>query len=511
MPQIGFRADGNNNVYVYIESADGGSAAVGMTASDNNRLHVTPSTTTNVSPSTGSPMLVLDPRTGGTLGEGDIVLLPKGLAGSGNVVVQSGTISQPGTTSGVLQVDGSAQGLYFSSKGTDGQLLVSSSTGVPTWANVTAGTGISITNGHNSITIAANGSTVLETITGNTGGAISPTAGNINIKTSNATVGFSGSGSTLTQNLAGDSNENLALGSSLPSQIAGCINNTGFGYQALNSITSGSYNTAIGQTALFSLTTPQFNTALGQAALSNLVSGSGSNVAIGNSSGGSLTNGAFNTFVGFEAGDGYFSGGESSNISIGTGGGAIEVAGASNTLVIGKATGTASYNLASAYICGIDGVNVGSVAKVVTMAVGSTNQLGTATLTAGTGIAITPSANAITVTATGMGAFSWVVTAGGTASVNTGYFTSNGASLVTITLPSTANVGDTIRVSGLATGGWEIAQNAGQSINIGSSSTTTGVSGSLASTAQYDAVELVCCVANNTFNVVSAIGNITII
>lgn len=503
MPQIGFRADGNNNVYVYIESADGGSAAVGMTAGDDNRLHVTPSTATNVSPSTGSPMLVLDPRTGGTLGEGDIVLLPRGSAGSGNVVIQSGTISDPGATSGVLQVDNSAQGLYFSSKGTDGQLLVSSSTGVPGWANITAGTGISVTNGHNSITIAANGSTVLETLTGNTGGAISPTAGNINIVTANSTVKFAGSGSTETLDF-GTAN-NIALGSSLPSLTSG-FQNVSLGLQANNAMTSDQEATAIGYQALMHASGCSQNTAVGASSLATLTGGAGFNTSIGSGAGFSLTTGSYNSLLGNEAGVNYTTS-ESSNICINNGG----VVGESNTLRIGATTGAGNSSLTSAYVCGIDGVSVGSVAKVVTMASGSTNQLGTATITAGTGISISPSANIITVSASGMGAFTWVVTAGGTAGVNTGYFTSNGASLVTITLPSTAAVGDTIRISGLATGGWLLAQNAGQTVNIGGSSTTTGASGSLASTAQFDSIELVCCVANNTFNVVSSIGNLTIV
>ena len=64
---------------------------------------------------------------------------------------------------------------------TDGQVIIGSSAGAPAAATLTAGTGISITNGHNSISIAVNGSVVGETITGDSGGALSPTAGNWNI------------------------------------------------------------------------------------------------------------------------------------------------------------------------------------------------------------------------------------------------------------------------------------------------------------------------------------------
>lgn len=54
-------------------------------------------------------------------------------------------------TEGVLQSDG--MGNITSSKGTDGQLLIGSTSGAPTWANITAGSNISIVNGANSITI----------------------------------------------------------------------------------------------------------------------------------------------------------------------------------------------------------------------------------------------------------------------------------------------------------------------------------------------------------------------
>ena len=97
-----------------------------------------------------------------------------------------------------------------------------------------------------------------------------------------------------------------------------------------------------------------------------------------------------------------------------------------------------------------------------------------------------------------------------TASVNHGYIADN-ASLVTVTLPGTAAVGDIIRVVGKGAGGWKVAQPTGTTINFGSSATTTGTGGSLASVNQYDAVEMVCVTANTTWVVASSIGNITIV
>jgi hypothetical protein len=87
-------------------------------------------------------------------------------------------------------------------------------------------------------------------------------------------------------------------------------------------------------------------------------------------------------------------------------------------------------------------------------------------------------------------------------STDTGYTINNGASLVTLTLPATANIGDYVEINGFSAGGWLIAQAAGQLIHIGNQVTTTGVSGSLASANQYDCVRLRCVVANTTWTVV---------
>jgi len=94
-------------------------------------------------------------------------------------------------------------------------------------------------------------------------------------------------------------------------------------------------------------------------------------------------------------------------------------------------------------------------------------------------------------------------------SVENGYIANN-AGLVTLTLPSSIVLGERVRVAGKGAGGWEIAQNSGQVIHFGSSDTTVGVAGSLASTNQYDAVDLLCIEDNTDFVVLSSVGNITI-
>lgn len=93
--------------------------------------------------------------------------------------------------------------------------------------------------------------------------------------------------------------------------------------------------------------------------------------------------------------------------------------------------------------------------------------------------------------------------------VNQGYIANN-ASLVTFTLPTTIAVGSMVAVAGQGAGGWKIAQNAGQQINLGNLPTTVGVGGSLQSTNQYDNIKLMCIVANTTFTAFPPQGNITV-
>lgn len=85
------------------------------------------------------------------------------------------------------------------------------------------------------------------------------------------------------------------------------------------------------------------------------------------------------------------------------------------------------------------------------------------------------------------------------------------SSLVTFTLPTSSSFGDTYQILGKGAGGWRIAQNAGQNIQFGNISTTLGTGGSLSSTNQYDAITLVCTVANTTWGITSSVGNITIV
>jgi hypothetical protein len=80
-------------------------------------------------------------------------------------------------------------------------------------------------------------------------------------------------------------------------------------------------------------------------------------------------------------------------------------------------------------------------------------------------------------------------------SPNNGYVSDN-ALQVTLTLPTVSVVGSKLEITGKGAGGWLIAQNAGQQIQIGNTSSTVGVAGSVASSNQGDSLVLVSIVAD---------------
>lgn len=344
--------------------------------------------------------------------------------------------------------------------------------------------------GTNTLTISAIGeASEVTSITGNSGPA---QVGALNLITANATPKFVGAAGTITLDF---NLSNLFLGA--PGNITSGVENTAYGQIAGANITSGSSNTAIGFEAMVNSTTGGGNTSIGAFSLFNVLSGANNNCALGF--------GALETIVT-----------GSNNIGIGLNGGASLTLANSNNIMIGN-TGSAGLNgvikigtngtHTATYIAGIDTVNVGSVAKVVTMA---SDQLGTATITAGTNISVTPTANTITIATTGGASLGWsVITANQTAAVNNGYFC-NKAGTLALALPAVSAVGDVIEVANINTAlGVQFTQAAGQQIFFSTLSTTSGATGTLTSSAVGDSLKMVCRTANLTWWVVSSIGNWT--
>lgn len=123
-----------------------------------------------------------------------------------------------------------------------------------------------------------------------------------------------------------------------------------------------------------------------------------------------------------------------------------------------------------------------------------------ATLTAGTGISIANGNNSITVSSSlaSGGGLTWSAIGGTSqsAAAGNGYISDNAAQ-TTVTLPATAAVGDVVAVQGLGAGGWVLTAAAGDTIQVGSSATSAG--GTVTSANQWDAIEVVCVVANTTW------------
>lgn len=118
---------------------------------------------------------------------------------------------------------------------------------------------------------------------------------------------------------------------------------------------------------------------------------------------------------------------------------------------------------------------------------------------------------AVWTSATSANSFEWneIVVTSANMTGNNGYIANN-AALVTLTLPVTSSVGQIIEVIGKGAGGWQIAQNAGQSITFGTVTTTIGGGGSLASSQDTDGVRMVCTTADTVWTVMPGpIGNIT--
>jgi hypothetical protein len=240
--------------------------------------------------------------------------------------------------------------------------------------------------------------------------------------------------------------------------------NCGYGNGSLG-VTTGNRNCAYGHRSMNQNASGDNNCAFGAEAYAN-----------------NSATGEYNICIGVESGTNY-TGSESSNIIIGNN---LGVPGDNNTIRIG-APGSSTGQQDTCYIAGIFGTTLGTSSGPVI--VDSVGQLGMGTGTA-TWTEVTGTSQSM--------------------SVNQGYIANN-AGLVTLTLPSTAAVGATVEVVGKGAGGWRIAQNAGQTIHVVSSNTTTGVGGSLSSTVRYDCVQLICTTADTDWVAKHSMGNLTVV
>jgi trimeric autotransporter adhesin len=406
---------------------------------------------------------------------------------------------------------------------TDGQLIIGSTAGAPAAASITSSdSSVTITPGSNSISLTvAGGTTVGKTITGQSGGALAPTAGNWNISGSSPVAGTSpvvtsGSGSTLTVNVqkaqALAATDATKVGLSNFDSAAFAVDANGFvslkgGGQAIDSISPNSG------------TDPIVPDANGKVS----ILGTGSITAVGSLNTETiqltgLTNHAL--LVGA---------GTATITKVGpssTSGQVLQSAGASADPVFSTATYPATttinqilYSSAASTVTGLASANRGVLTTgstgvpVITaingnglLIIGSaSSQPAAANLTAGTGIGVVNGSNTITINSTG-GGLTWGDTSGvATVVSNRGYFVTAAA---TPTLPSAPANGDTIAFVVLTAALCTITGNTGQKINLAGS--LSAAAGTCATSTAGFAIKLTYRSTATTWWATDAVGSWTI-
>ena len=389
------------------------------------------------------------------------------------------------------------------------------------------------------LTITAGGETI-------TAGDLVVTAGNIT-----ATAGSVSAGTTVT---AGTNLISTAGNLQLPTT------SSTVGQIEINSVpvlhAYGTHNIFVGPAAgnfTLNVAYGTDNVALGYGALAYVNGAYGTvglnNVAIGSEAISTATNPANCIAIGYSAGSAWATY-ETSNIAIGHTGVAAE----SNVIHLGGGTGSSAGKQNKCFISGIYNISVGATAGV--NITDSTDQIGTISGTTGQvlqggtkpafstatypstvskGDVLIASADEVVDVVSGAVTAGYVLTSNGTGTVpsfqeassggmewnsvsgstqaiavNNGYIPTNTA-LTTLTLPATAALGSTVAVAGYGSGGWKLAQNSGQLILFGAYSTTSGTSGALFSSTPTDVVTLLCIVADTTWTVISAVGNLFVV
>jgi hypothetical protein len=267
--------------------------------------------------------------------------------------------------------------------------------------NIHGAHGINTVGAGSTVTIAINNAIVLGDLAILAPGtnALSASTGDINITAGNLKMPNT--------NLAGTQGEIQFGGARTYNNFGTGGSNNFWGNNSgnLNVANTGAANNGFGGGTFQAITTGQSSSALGNAALGTLTTGS-QNSALGASSGGALNTGGNSTLIGFQSGLLLQSG--NSNTALGYQSGSAWGAAVSNNIAIGSIGNVADSGVirigtngthTAAFMSGIYGVNVGSIASIVSII--NTDQLGQTAIVAGTGVTVTPGANTITISASG--------------------------------------------------------------------------------------------------------------
>lgn len=349
----------------------------------------------------------------------------------------------------------------------DGQLLIGSTTSPNIRVNtLTAGSGISVTNGHGSITIAT---TAPLPLTSGFFAYVDPTIANVTGDATAYTVVFN--------NAPYNDGVNFNVASGVYTAPATGTYFFSFSVELIGLTAASSQN---GFALLNKTTQPQY-------------------YAMGDSKNASTTGGTYSfqgsTITRLTSGDTV-----SLQVSVANTAKNVSVNGITGGNLTSFFTGfllsTAGAATATTYVC-----NSGS-------AVPSANTLNV--LGSG-GTSTTGAGSTITITSSGLGLTWHTVSVNTTMVSNSGYFCVSPGGALTMALPATSALGDTIKIALNGATSFQITQAAGQQIRLGTKTTTLGAGGSLTTTEQGDAIEIACMTANTIWVVQHSEGNFTVV
>lgn len=326
----------NNDPYLYQENAAGTSQALGIDSVDN-KFKISVTATPGAVPSSFT-QLTIDPSI-----NGNIILTPNGsglaeVAGSASILGALGIgagLSVSSFGAGVIQANSS--GIFASTQGTDGQLLIGATGLEPSWNGLTSVTGtIAITTAPHGISLDATSPSFITNsgtafLSGNqlhiNGGSNTSTTGSGNIVTINlinspsvtgsitaatgliATAGGITATGTSNINTSGSAVTTIGTGGTGAVNIGNTTGNTTVtGYLTTGSILLAS-TTVSGSQGVIAINGNSFlsayngtsgvgNTWLGDLAGSDVVTSGSNNTGIGKSAAQSITSGIGNVAVG---------------------------------------------------------------------------------------------------------------------------------------------------------------------------------------------------------------------
>ena len=427
-------------------------------------------------------------------------------------VAYGGTGQTVLTVFGVLIGEGS-NSVNVTAAGTNGQVLIASSTGDPQFANITSSGGtLTFTFGYNSLNIEVNAPgftfhtpwTVSE---GGTGQTVLTTYGVL-----------IGEGSNNVNVTAAGTNGQVLIASSTGDPAFSAITSTGgtltftFGNNSLNVDLAIDGFTFLnpwpvqnGGTGRTILTT--YGVLVGEGSNNVNVTAAGTNgqVLIASSTG----DPAFSTITSTGGTLTFTFGNNSLNVDLAIDGFTflnpwpVQNGGTGRTVLttFGVLIGEGSNN--------IDVTAAGTNGQVLLAATGADPAFSTLVSSSGS-IQFTPGANSLGLDVVG-GGIPWIYTTGPTVPLtnNTGYIV-DGASLVSLTLPGTAPQGSVIRIHGMGTGLWNIQQNPSvtQLVRIGYLISNSATATAVQSTSIGDSLELLCVTANTQWDGLSVQGNL---